>query len=120
MCYPGVDPAFDGGEPGGAVFVGERDAGVHFLHVGRRVKIVTFLEFPAEFRCERFGDCALADAGDAHDDEHALVGHATTVVIPSAPAMMARSAMPMKKPVSMTPGVRIMRVSTASASGKAE
>ena len=72
-CHPSED-VVQAVEPGDAVFVGERDAGVHLLAIGFAVVVVAFGEFPAGQRDERVGDGGLSGAGDSHDDDDHVCG----------------------------------------------
>src|SRR5262249_32287224 len=60
------DPGGNAVQPGPAVLIGERQAAVHLLDVGRRVEPVALLEDPVQPVCEHRRNRTLAAARDAH------------------------------------------------------
>src|SRR4051794_13878224 len=63
-----VDPAGDRRQPGPAIVVRERDAPVHLVDVGGRVKPIGVPELPPKTRREECSDRRLARPRYAHDD----------------------------------------------------
>jgi hypothetical protein len=73
--FPGRDasvhPGRDGSQPGPAVLVGERDAGVHLLDVLCRVEVVGVGETPVQPAGQHGADRGLAAARySGHDHDH--------------------------------------------------
>src|SRR5690606_32437465 len=70
----GIHGGADGGEPGGAVGVVERDAAAHLVLVGLAVEVIGLVVGPAEPGGEQPAEGGLAGAGDAHE-ENKTNGH---------------------------------------------
>ena len=65
-----VDPAGDRRQPGPAILVRERDAAMHLVDVGGRMKPIGVLELPPKARREQRSDRRLARPRYAHDDHN--------------------------------------------------
>src|SRR5262245_49622788 len=64
-----VDPAGHGFQPGPAILIGERNAGMHFGDVGFGMKGIAFLEGPTDPRCKRLRNGGLSNTGHPHNDQ---------------------------------------------------
>ena len=65
-----VDPGGDRGQPGPTILVGKRNAVVHLVDVGSRVKPVGIFELPSQPRGEKCANGRLAASRNPHDDHH--------------------------------------------------
>ena len=65
-----IDEVGDGDEPRRAIFVSQRDAGVHFVDVAGRVKPVAVLEIPTQRQRKLTADSGLSASRNPHDHEY--------------------------------------------------
>jgi hypothetical protein len=65
-----VDPGGNRVQPGPAILIGKRNAGVHFLDIGRRMKPVCIFEFPAKAQSEKRSDRRFPASRNAHHDHN--------------------------------------------------
>src|SRR5258708_163228 len=76
---PLLDLLVNGGEPGSAIGIGERDALVHFFFVGGGVKLVGVDKIPAQLLGEQAADSCLPGAGRPHHHDN----HADSALMPA-------------------------------------
>ena len=55
-------------QPRPSIFIRQRNAAMHFLNVGWRMKIIRFIEMPAEFVREQFSNRCFPSTRHAIDD----------------------------------------------------
>ena len=65
-----VDPGGNRVQPGPAILIGQRNAGVHFVDIGRRMKPVCIFEFPAKAQSEKRSDRRFPASRNAHHDHN--------------------------------------------------
>jgi hypothetical protein len=65
-----VDPGGNRVQPGPAILIGKRNAGVHFVDIGRRMKPVCIFEFPAKAQSEKRSDRRFPASRNTHHDHN--------------------------------------------------